>query len=134
MIKVYTDGASTGNPGASGAGIYIKANNEINEHTFQLGELNNHEAEFTAVIKALEICQHQFPNEILSIRSDAKVVVDSIEKNHTKNKTFHPLLKKINQLSDTFPHVFIKWIPERENKHADRLAKQGVQMELDSQN
>lgn len=129
MIEVYTDGASSGNPGVSGAGVYIKANGKINEYTFPLGILSNHEAEFQAIIKALEICKKCFPDEILSFRSDSRVAVDVIEKGFTKNQTFLPLLEKIKVDADSFPYFFIKWIPEKVNRHADQLAKKAIHMQ-----
>ncbi|MFZ3577218.1 RNase H family protein [Virgibacillus sp. DJP39] len=126
MIEVYTDGATKGNPGISGAGIYIKADGKRYEHSFPLEEMSNHEAEFHAVIKALEICTEQFPGEILSFRSDSKLVVDVIEKDLTKNQTFLPLLIKIREKSSHFPYFFIKWIPEKSNNHADKLARKAI--------
>ncbi|MFD1849564.1 RNase H family protein [Oceanobacillus bengalensis] len=129
MIEVYTDGAASGNPGPSGAGIYIKAGKKTYEYRFPLGELSNHEAEFYAVIKALEICKEEFPGEILSFRSDSQLVVDVIDNDHTKNKTFLALLEKIREESRNFPYFFIKWIPEKQNKHADRLSREAIRME-----
>lgn len=126
MIEVYTDGASSGNPGLSGAGIYIKVGGNTEAYTYPLGVLTNHEAEFHAVIKALEICKQHFPGEILSFRSDSKVVVDVIDKNFTKNPTFFPLLEKIQQEAGHFPYFFIKWIPEKQNHHADQLARKAI--------
>lgn len=123
MITVFTDAASNGNPGDSAAGIVIKQGTFLHEYSYPLGVYNNHEAEFQAVIKALELCQKQFPNDILSIRSDSKVVVDTIERNFTKNENFTGYLKRIQNLVDTFPHVFLKWIPEKQNKQADKLAR-----------
>jgi len=128
MITVFTDGASSGNPGRSGAGIYIKAEGKIYEYAIPLGVFSNHEAEFHAVLKALEICKQNFPGEILSFHSDSKTVVDIIEKDFTKNKTFLPLLEKIREATNDFPYFFIKWIPEKKNKHADKLAKQAIHM------
>lgn len=128
MIEVYTDGASRGNPGLSGAGIYIRANGESYEYAFPLGILSNHEAEFEAVIKALDICRENFSNHILSFRSDSQVVVDTIEKNHTNNKRFLPLLQQIREKENDFPHFFIKWIPNKKNKQADTLAKKAINL------
>ncbi|WP_449355509.1 reverse transcriptase-like protein [Virgibacillus natechei] len=128
MIEVYTDGASRGNPGLSGAGIFIKANKSNYEYAFPLGHLSNHEAEFHAVIKALEVCKGEFPNEILSFRSDSRTVVDIIEKDSTRNNTFLPLLDKIRKETNAFPYFFIKWIPEKQNKHADKLARAAIYM------
>lgn len=131
MIEVYTDGASAGNPGKSGAGIYIKANNQTFEYSIPLGYMSNHEAEFHAVLHALKICLTLFPDEILSFRTDSNIVVDVVEKNHTKNKTFRPLLKQIHEKTRQFPLFFIKWIPAKENIHADQLAKEALQLQKD---
>ncbi|MDY0406793.1 ribonuclease HI family protein [Virgibacillus sp. 179-BFC.A HS] len=129
MIIVYTDGASKGNPGSSGAGIYIKANGEIFEYAIPLEKMSNHEAEFQAVIEALKICNEKFAGEILSFRSDSKVVVDTIENDRTKNQSFQPLLTKIREIAGSFPYFFIKWVPEKQNIHADQLAKKAIQMQ-----
>src|SRR5690625_7816394 len=86
--------------------------------------MSNHEAEFHAIIKALAICIRTFPGKIVSFRTDSQIVVDVIEKNHTKNKVFYPLLLDINKKATLFPHFFIKQIPNKQNYHADRLAKQ----------
>ncbi|MFD2044723.1 RNase H family protein [Ornithinibacillus salinisoli] len=128
MIEVYTDGSSIGNPGPSAAGIYIKAGEDKYEYSFPLGVLSNHEAEFLAVIKALEVCKEKFPNEILSFRSDSRLVVDTIEKDFTKNQTFLPLLEKIRERSSSFPYFFIKWIPEKSNGNADKLARKAIRI------
>lgn len=126
MIEVYTDGASSGNPGISGAGVYIKAHGEVKASSFPLGIMSNHEAEFHAVLKALDVCLACFSGDILSFRSDSKIVVDTIESGFTKNPVFKPLLAAINEKASHFPHFFIKWIPEKQNQHADRLARQAI--------
>lgn len=131
MIEVYTDGASAGNPGISGAGIYIKNKNQTFEYSIPLKPMSNHEAEFHAVIHALKICWEQFPHEILSFRTDSKVVVNLVEKNFTKNKIFQPLLDQIHNIASDFPFFFMKWIPDKENIHADRLAKEALQLQKD---
>ena len=127
MIQVYTDGASNGNPGLSGAGIYIKETEAKQEYSLPLGVLTNHEAEFQAVIEALKICQADYPGEILSFHSDSQLVVTAIDNQFIKNKTFRPLLQEILDQSSAFPHFFIKWIPGRINL-ADQLAKDAIHL------
>lgn len=129
MIKVYTDGASQGDPGPSGAGIWIQADGEILEYSIPLPSMSNHEAEFHAVIEALKICLDKFPDRIISLRSDAKAVVDIINKGHTKNKKFRPLLLQVNTMSASFSLFFIKWIPHTNNKNADMLAKRAIHLQ-----
>lgn len=126
MITVYTDGASSGNPGPSGAGIYIKYNDTYKAYHFPLGTMSNHEAEFMAIIHALTICKNEYSDEILAFRTDSKLVVETIEKDYTKNKMFIPFLKQIRELTEHFPYFFIKWIPHKENFHADQLARKAI--------
>ncbi|MFP7493838.1 ribonuclease HI family protein [Terribacillus saccharophilus] len=126
MIEVYTDGATSGNPGASGAGIVIIKEGTRKTYSIHLGMMTNHEAEFWAIIKALEICHKDHPEDIISLRSDSQAAVQAIDKEHTKNKEFQPLLEQVMQLSRDFPYFFIKWIPEKQNKAADQLAREAI--------
>ena len=50
MIEVYIDGASAGNPGPSGAGIFIKGNGITRKIFYSLGIMSNHEAEYHALL------------------------------------------------------------------------------------
>ncbi|MDQ0197588.1 reverse transcriptase-like protein [Neobacillus ginsengisoli] len=127
MIEVYIDGASAGNPGPSGAGIFIKGNGTVEKYSIPLGIMSNHEAEYHALIKALEICLDKgFSNTLVSFRTDSELVNKAIEKEFVKNKLYIPLLETALQLSNKFDLFFIKWIPSIENKVADELARLAI--------
>ncbi|SDD50225.1 ribonuclease HI [Terribacillus halophilus] len=126
MIEVYTDGATSGNPGVSGAGIVVIKEGVRKTYSIQLGTMTNHQAEFWAIIKALEICREDHSEAIISLRSDSQAAVQAIDKEYTKNKEFQPLLEQVMELSRVFPYFFIKWIPEKQNKAADQLAKEAI--------
>lgn len=130
LVEIRIDAASKGNPGISGAGIVIKHEKEYSEYSLPLGIYTNHEAEFLALLKALEICRKEFPASIIAVQTDSKIVVDAIEKNYVKNETFKTLLSRINEVKNTFSLFFIKWIPSNENKRADQLARQAIQKQL----
>lgn len=126
MIIVYTDGAMDGE-GWSGAGFTVQNGKYVKEYSIPIGQKRtNHEAEFEAVVEALKICRKEYPLEILSFRLDARVVVDIVEKNYTKNKAFQPYLTEIHDLIEAFPHFFIKWIPQNSNLQADQLARKAI--------
>ncbi|WP_226579201.1 ribonuclease HI family protein [Halobacillus litoralis] len=127
MIEVYTDAACSGDPGFSAAGIVIKRKQHDEEYEQFLGTWTNHEAEFLAIIYALEICQELHPGEIISIRSDSKAAVDTLDSKYTKNAKFLPLLERIQDLEKAFSYVFYKWIPDKQNKNADRIARKCLQ-------
>ncbi len=53
-VHVYTDGASSGNPGPAGIGIYLRYGSREREISRYLGPATNNVAELTAVKEALE--------------------------------------------------------------------------------
>lgn len=127
MIEVYIDGATTGNPGRAGAGVFIKNAGNVDHYSIPLGEMTSHEAEFYALIKALEICADKgFP--VVSFRTDSKVVEESIEKRYAKREPFIRLVNEALRYIDNFDLFFIKWIPSQSNKTADNLAKKAIRL------
>ena len=55
-VTIYTDGASRGNPGLSGAGVLLKSydGRVLARVARFLGEMTNNMAEYTAVLHALD--------------------------------------------------------------------------------
>jgi ribonuclease HI len=127
MVEVYIDGASAGDPGNSGAGIFIKNNGENFSYSIPLGIKENHEAEYLACIKALQLCKEK-GFSVLSFRSDSQAVVNAVEKEFARNKKYKHLLDEILKLSKEFELFFIKWIPSKENKRADELARKAIHL------
>lgn len=127
MIEVYIDGASAGNPGLSGAGVFINNNGKVESYSMPIGILDNHAAEFHALITALEICLDKGYN-IISIRSDSTAVVNAVEKEFIRNSKYSFLLDRALQLSRRFDLFFIKWIPSKENRNADELARKAIRL------
>ncbi|WP_409270413.1 reverse transcriptase-like protein [Neobacillus sp. SCS-31] len=125
MIEVYIDGASAGNPGPSGAGIFIKGHGSAEKYSLPLGSMSNHEAEYHALIKALEICLEKGYRTV-SFRTDSELVNNAVEKEFAKNKHYAPLLERVLDLTRQLDLFFIKWIPGSENKVADELARLGI--------
>jgi len=125
MLEIYIDGASAGNPGPSGIGIFIKGEGHLIKISEHIGESDNNRAEFQACIRALEEAL-KLESQFVSLRSDSKIVVSSIEKRYVKNEQFKPLLEQILHLADQFDMFFVKWIPDKENRAADALAREAV--------
>lgn len=125
MFEVYIDGASAGNPGPSGAGIFIKGEGTVERFSIPLGEMENHQAEYYALIKALEICIEK-NYKVASFRTDSQLVNRAFEKEYVKNKAYAPLLEKALSLSKQLDLFFMKWIPSSENRTADDLARAAI--------
>jgi ribonuclease HI len=127
LIEIYIDGASAGNPGPSGAGIFIKGNGTAEKYSIPLGTMSNHEAEYHAFIKALEICLEKgYSKSVVSFRTDSQLVNNAVEKEFVKNKLYLPLFEKALHLYKQFDLFFMKWIPSIENKTADELARLAI--------
>ncbi|MFT8708289.1 MAG: reverse transcriptase-like protein [Sporolactobacillus sp.] len=132
MIEVYIDGASSGNPGESGAGLYINLSNgrEV-RRVIPLGQLaNNHEAEFAALLEALRFCQAQ-GYRCVSFRTDSQLVQQAVDKRFVKKEVYARYLRMALPLIDSFDLFFCKWIPDSQNKNADELARQAIQIKAD---
>lgn len=123
MLEVFVDAATAGSPKVSAVGVFIKGEGHLIKWSEYVGEMDNHTAEFTALIKGLELAR-ELSSDFLSIKSDSKVVADAFEKRFVKNPAYKPLLERALQLADQFDFCFIKWIPDSQNRAADALARE----------
>ena len=132
MIRVRTDAAVNGNPGKVGIGIqilYEKQQFLFKENTDQL--MDNHQAELWAIYRALIILQEkEWHHEVIFLNSDSKFAMMAIEKNYTKQVAYQEILKKVQEERKKIPQLFLEWIPEKENRGADQLARQALQQIL----
>lgn len=78
MIEIYTDGASSGNPGPGGYGVILRSGQHYKELSAGYRKTTNNRMELLAVIKALEALKNL--NQTVTIHSDSKYVIDAIEK------------------------------------------------------
>ena len=132
MIRVKTDAAVNGNPGKVGIGIeilYKKQQFLFKENSELL--MDNHQAELWAIYRALIILQEkEWNQEMIFLNSDSKFAMMAIEKNYTKQIAYQDILKKVQEERKKFPQLFLEWIPEKENRGADKLARQALQQIL----
>ena len=75
---MYTDGASRGNPGPGGYGVILRSGKHYKELSQGFRKTTNNRMELMAVIKGLEALKSL--NQSVTIYSDSKYVIDSIEK------------------------------------------------------
>ena len=137
-IKIYTDGACSGNPGKGGWGALIQEND--NEKKLSGSELNttNNRMELTAVIRALE---HYDEAKEIEVFTDSKYVMQGItewiknwktnhwktsQKKDVKNKDLWVLLDTVSAKHD----VKWSWVKghagDDGNEIADKLATQAI--------
>lgn len=78
MISIYTDGACSGNPGPGGYGVVMLSGPHRKELSEGFIKTTNNRMELLSVIIALESIKS--PGAHVTIYSDSKYVVDSVEK------------------------------------------------------
>jgi ribonuclease HI len=125
MIELYVDGASAGNPGKSGIGIFIKGEGHMLKLSERIEPTDNHTAEFKALLRGLEETA-KLTTGMVSARSDSQIVVMAVEKEFVKNEAYKQYLTEILTITKTFDFFFIKWIPDVENRAADALARGAI--------
>lgn len=131
--RLFTDGASRGNPGLAGAGIVLFAENgeEIATKSVYLGECTNNVAEYKALIIGLqEALRHRCTT--LALALDSELIVRQIQGRYkVKNEFLLPLFNEARVLLAQLGHWSISHVPRADNARADQLANQGIDQRND---
>ncbi|MFH2063464.1 MAG: ribonuclease HI family protein [bacterium] len=125
---IHTDGGARGNPGPSGIGVLIEDQdgNTVLEHSRYLGEVTNNQAEYTAVIDALEHSKERGAEE-LEFYLDSELVVRQLNGDYrVKDRDLAKLFLKVWNLKSSFRKVTFTHIRREQNKRADRLANEAM--------
>lgn len=134
MLKVYTDGASRGNPGLSGAGILItdETGKELKRTKVFLGSGTNNAAEYRALLKGLEIASGLRRKGInkshIVFYSDSLLMVKQIKgefkiKDSQLAKLAGEFIGRIRKRKISYS---IEHIPRKRNSVADKLANEAI--------
>jgi probable phosphoglycerate mutase len=128
MLLINTDGGARNNPGPAGVGAVIaREGTVIHELSEYIGEQTNNFAEYTAVIRALEVCVEKKWIEPITFQCDSKLVVEQVQGNwKIKEPTLRPLVAKVRELAARFPSVLYRYVPREENSEADRLVNEAI--------
>ena len=130
-VSVYTDGGSRGNPGPSAIGIliYSPAGRLLRDHREFIGKTTNTQAEYRAVLKALELARGFTKGEV-SCHSDSKLLVNQLSgRFKVKNKGIKEILGKVREAEKAFSRVAYTYLPRTDPRI--RLADTLVNRALD---
>jgi len=91
-LKIYTDGASRGNPGPSASAfLFVHNDNIIHDECAFNGTATNNTAEYKAIINALKVAE-KFSRGHVQVYSDSNLAIQQINK---KWKINYPHLSKM---------------------------------------
>ncbi|MCK5100459.1 MAG: hypothetical protein KAR45_20285, partial [Desulfobacteraceae bacterium] len=127
VINIFTDGASSGNPGPSGIGVYMIYNEREKEISEFIGNATNNIAELTAIKRALEeLKKFDIP---VCIYTDSNYSLGVLTKNW-KAQANKELIAATKKLLIKFKKIEIIKVKGhagiRENEIADRLATSAI--------
>jgi len=125
---IHSDGGARGNPGPAAIGAVIKDEQglEIQYISQKIGETTNNQAEYKAIISALEKAL-EMGVEYAECFLDSELVVQQLNhKYKVKNKDLAPLFLKVHNLSLQFKKISFHHVMREKNKEADRLVNEAL--------
>jgi ribonuclease HI len=131
-LIIYIDGASKGNPGRAGAGIWM-TNGEGKkrlEMSRYLGLKTNNEAEYWALLLGLREAKRMGARSI-RIFTDSELIERQVKGIYrVKDLKLKNLHKKVLHDLEAFSSFQIESIPREGNGEADRLANDAIQRRI----
>ncbi len=132
-FTIHADGGSRGNPGPAGAGAVIRDNDGtvIGEVADFLGHTTNNVAEYTAIVRGIELLLLRLGVEAktatVDVEMDSKLVVEQMKGNYKiKHPNLKPLAARVKEMIPCFQKVTFTHIPREKNKDADALANKAM--------
>lgn len=126
--RLFTDGASRGNPGQAGAGAVLLTDrgDELATCSTYLGCCTNNVAEYKALIIGLDKALLKGCTD-LAIFLDSELIVRQIQGSYkVKNETLLPLFRQVQERLARMQRWSINHVPRAQNARADQLANQGI--------
>ena len=127
-LIIHTDGGARGNPGPAAIGAVLKdaAGILVAEISEYIGETTNNQAEYRAVVAAIEAAK-KLGAEELDFFLDSELVVKQLNRQYkVRDKDLAPLFMKIYNAAMGFKKVTFKHVRREMNAEADKLVNEAL--------
>lgn len=124
----YIDGGARGNPGPAGAGVYIQdsAGRVVFAGGFFLGSRTNNQAEYSGLIRALDLLECAQADDI-AIFSDSELMVRQVNGEYrVKSPGLKPLYAEAMDRLGRFGTWRMRHVPRENNTQADAMANRAM--------
>ncbi|OGF69915.1 hypothetical protein A3H65_02635 [Candidatus Giovannonibacteria bacterium RIFCSPLOWO2_02_FULL_45_14] len=133
-LIVYTDGGARGNPGPAALGVVIQdaKGNTIKKFGERLGIKTNNEAEYSAIIAALQKVKALYGKEktkkmAIDMRMDSELAAKQLNGVYKiEEERLFPLFIKVWNLKMDFGKISFSHVPRAQNKHADQMVNDAL--------
>ena len=116
----FDDGARP-NPGPSTIGYIVSTDDSTERGSHHIGEATNNQAEYHALIQALQTAQQMGCTDVV-VRGDSQLVVKQVQGEWNVNDSeLHSLRKRVMELTEEFDLFEIQHIPREGNEEVNRL-------------
>jgi ribonuclease HI len=127
--RAWIDGASRGNPGEAGFGVLLETDRVPEEIVGYLGKATNNVAEYAALIAVLKLAADRGVKKLV-VYSDSQLLVRQVNGAYrVKAPHLVPIFLQALKLRQTIPDFTIEHVAREENKEADRLANQAIDLQ-----
>lgn len=126
--KMYTDGASKGNPGDSGIGVALMTmeGQKIGQISRYIGLATNNIAEYTALIEGLKLAV-QMQIKVINCIADSELVVKQVNGLYKiKNPDILKKVQEVMALRKNFEKFSISYVGREHNTLADALSTASI--------
>lgn len=123
-VVIHSDGVSRGNPGPAAIGAIIRDERGrlLASISQRIGRATNNQAEYRAIIAALEKALALGARQV-ELNSDSELVVRQIKGQYrVRKEALRPLYQRVKELQSLLEGFTIRHIPRQQNREADKLA------------
>ncbi len=130
MIFTNSDGGSRGNPGPAAIGVVVRENDSILEmYSEKIGRATNNEAEYAALIRALQIAATYTKEEVTCILDSELIVKQLLGEYRVKNKRLLNLFLQVQYLQENFKKI--RYMHVRREDQFQQIADALLNMKFD---
>jgi ribonuclease HI len=129
LVQIHTDGASRGNPGKAAYAYVIESpDGEVVEEAGCVGTMTNNQAEYTALVRALEHALELGKHYRIIVHSDSELLVKQMSGEYrVKNDELRDLYERAQQLGKQFEGgIALRHVRRGENRRADALCNEAL--------
>ena len=125
------DGGARGNPGIAGAGVVLLSpdGTVLHKKSVYLGDdITNNQAEYEALIMGLQLGL-DLGYKKLEVEGDSELIINQVTGNYkVRSSQLAVLLKRVVGVLDEMEDIIIRHIPRNQNKIADELANEAMNL------